>query len=537
MASKITKEVLEAYLHCKLKGHLKLAGQRGEKCDCENLLIEQRAEVRRAAIEKILARHAEEEITRNAPLTISALKEGAPYLLDATLEDDQFLLCFDGLKKVDGPSKLGDFHYVPMIFHEGEKVRKEQRLFLEVCGLLLSRLQGQMPAFGIVWHGRECKATKVRLNADLRKTERLLRDLKDMHGTENPPKLMLNDHCQMCEFRQSCHAQAVQEDNISLLRGLGEKEIKRYARKGIFTVTQLSHTFRPRRKRRKTARPPTIRYHALQALSIREKKTYVIGTPSISVKPLRLYLDIEGLPDDDFYYLIGLLVCDGKSTTYKSFWADSKHDEAAVWTAFCETISAFGDFTLFHFGRYDSNFLSKMERRYGISEILKNTLRSNSLNVLSLLYNHFYLPIYSNSLKSVAAHFGFNWTTTGASGIQSIAWRHLWEKTKDSKVKNQLVAYNHDDCAALQMTSTAFIAIADAGHSQSSSLGDVIDADNLKRKHPYGFGRNEFCFPELDRLNKCAYFDYQRQRVYAHTPSGKRKRSKGMSQAAIRQNK
>jgi len=46
---------------------------------------------------------------------------------------------------VEGPSKLGSFHYIPLLFSDGEKVRKEQRLVLEICGLLLSRFQGQMP--------------------------------------------------------------------------------------------------------------------------------------------------------------------------------------------------------------------------------------------------------------------------------------------------------------------------------------------------------------------------------------------------------
>ena len=33
MATKITSEVLESYLHCKFKGHLKLAGQEDTKCE------------------------------------------------------------------------------------------------------------------------------------------------------------------------------------------------------------------------------------------------------------------------------------------------------------------------------------------------------------------------------------------------------------------------------------------------------------------------------------------------------------------------
>src|ERR1017187_7907441 len=180
MATKITRDILESYLNCKFKGHLKLTGQQGSKCDYENLLTERRAEVRVAAIDKILARCSGEEIPRNIPLTTSALKQGASFILDATLEDDLFSLAFDGVKKVEGPSKLGDFHYIPMLFHEGEKVRDEERILLELHGLLLSRLQGQMPVNGIIWHGKECRATRVRLNADLRKTERLLRDLKEL---------------------------------------------------------------------------------------------------------------------------------------------------------------------------------------------------------------------------------------------------------------------------------------------------------------------------------------------------------------------
>ena len=142
-----------------------------------------------------------------------------------------------------------------------------------------------MPSSGIIWHGKECRTTRVRLNADLRKTERLLREVKEMVGAESPPRLILNDHCQVCEFRQRCHDQAVQEDNISLLRGMGEKEIKSYARKGIFTVTQLAHTFRPRRRGKRAAPKVNHRYHALQALAVRDKRIYVFGTPQLPDSP------------------------------------------------------------------------------------------------------------------------------------------------------------------------------------------------------------------------------------------------------------
>ena len=54
MATKITREILESYLNCKTKAHLKLAGQQGTKSDYEGLLEATRQEVRQKAISTIL---------------------------------------------------------------------------------------------------------------------------------------------------------------------------------------------------------------------------------------------------------------------------------------------------------------------------------------------------------------------------------------------------------------------------------------------------------------------------------------------------
>src|SRR5262249_50908411 len=81
--------------------------------------------------------------------------------------------------------------------------------------------------------------------------------------------------------RQRCQTQAVQEDSISLLRVMAEREVRRYARKGIFTLTQLSYTFRLRKKNRRAKQRGSPHYPALKALAIRDKKTYILGTPEV----------------------------------------------------------------------------------------------------------------------------------------------------------------------------------------------------------------------------------------------------------------
>ncbi len=88
MATKLTREIVESYLNCKYKGPLQLAGQQGTRSDYELLLAESRDELRCRAIDKILAGCQGEEVARDVVLTTSALKQGAAFILNATLEDE-----------------------------------------------------------------------------------------------------------------------------------------------------------------------------------------------------------------------------------------------------------------------------------------------------------------------------------------------------------------------------------------------------------------------------------------------------------------
>jgi predicted RecB family nuclease len=137
MTAKITREVLESFLKCRYKGHLKLAGQQGEKADYEILMAEARGRVRLAATERLLARHPEGEVLRSVAATPDVLRQGVPLILDAVVEDTDFCVRFDALQRAAGPSSLGDFHYVPVLFHEAEKAGKEHRALLELLGLIL----------------------------------------------------------------------------------------------------------------------------------------------------------------------------------------------------------------------------------------------------------------------------------------------------------------------------------------------------------------------------------------------------------------
>ena len=52
------------------------------------------------------------------------------------------------------------------------------------------------------------------------------------------------------------------------------------------------------------------------------------------------------------------------------------------------------------------------------------------VNILSVIYAHFYFCTYSNSLKDIGRLLGVKWTDD-ASAIQSIVWRIRWQRSQD----------------------------------------------------------------------------------------------------------
>jgi hypothetical protein len=47
-------------------------------------------------------------------------------------------------------------------------------------------------------------------------------------------------------------------------------------------------------------------HHALKALAIREQKIHIVGSPELKIEGTPVYLDVEGLPDRDFCFVISL---------------------------------------------------------------------------------------------------------------------------------------------------------------------------------------------------------------------------------------
>ena len=380
-----------------------------------------------------------------------------------------------------------------------------------------------MPTHGQIIYGQEFNAARVILSPLIAKTEQILRNIEALGGQKEPP-LFLCPHCEVCEFRAPCHAKAVEADNLSLLQGMRRGHIEAQNKRGIFTVHQFSYTFRPRRPPKRAKHPAKPRHFALQAQALRENRVFIHGTPDLPRTEPSVYFDIEGVPGGGFHYLIGMLIVSGDTERYQCFWADDRSQQLDMFTQFAQAVAALPGVSLFHYGSYDAKAIRAL--RCGMGSIQRSVIDQvlgACCNVLSVIHPHCYFPLCSNRLREVARFLGYEFTGPIHSSVNSIVFRESWEETGDPALKEALITYNRQDCEALR-TLCAFlrqsVGLAAARDRVPGREAEVIPTDALRRpgegNRPV-FQKPEFVYPEFELVNKCAYFDYQRDRVFART--------------------
>src|SRR4051794_25056792 len=233
---KITQDMLQSYVDCRYKAFLKLRGHNGAMAHNGNPLLQ---ELSTAACESRSAFPPSENRADKVELSSKFLREGIDSAINCSYETSEISLHFDGVQRVSGASNLGNFHYLPVLLHDRGPVHERQRLLLDVYAFVLAQLQEKRPEKGIILRARG-KTSMFPLSRDLKQGKRIFNALAEMQRGALHPSLILNTHCQICEFRNRCHAQALEEDNISLLRGISETDVTRLNKKGIFTLNQLS---------------------------------------------------------------------------------------------------------------------------------------------------------------------------------------------------------------------------------------------------------------------------------------------------------
>jgi predicted RecB family nuclease len=514
----VTDNLFDAFLHCETKSHLKGSGMAGDP-EAWAVWDHHCVEVyKQQCYRRLRAEYGEDACLLGGELPHDLPQSRCRVLLGCRVQTPTLQAHIPLVERGTAGGQTPPAAYIPVRVIPREKLTPQDKLVLAFDALVLAAATDHVPPFGKLIYGAAYTVTRVKLEAWIPVAQGIVDRIMAQQASHTPPPLVLNKHCVACEFQAHCRQVAVEKDNLSLLAGMTAKEMRKQHHKGIFSVTQLSYTFRARRKPKRLAATPDKYSHALRALALRERKIYVAGQPALSLQGHPVYLDVEGVPDRDFYYLIGVRFTRGNADVHVAFWANDVSEERAMWEAFLHTLTHIDTPQLLHYGRYETAFLQRMRERYGIGgeqHVFLDQLLRASVNVLSVLYAQIYFPTYSNSLKEIAQYVGFHWSEANASGLHALRWRWEWERSHDASLKQKLITYNAEDCAALERVTQAVARLCrgqdDPVYAQENA---IVHTDTMKRESPYHFGRNEFLLPEFADINKAAYWDYQREKIY-----------------------
>jgi len=552
---KITPDVFETFLKCPTKSWLRAAGEPATGNTYAEWVKAQTASYRATETQRLVAVSPPGEIAISptaGDLKTAKWRLASSVSLQAQMESSALETELHAIERVPSEGRGRPAQFIPIRFIFRNKLTKDDKLLLAFDAFVLAESLGREIAVGKIIHGdRGCAresaansgtgaegqdagptsaalsraqplATKVKTSALAGEVRKRIEKLATLLADQSPPDLALNRHCVECEFQARCRKIAVEKDDLSLLARMSEKERKKLRSKGIFTVTQLSYTFRPRRRPKRMRDKREKYHHSLKALAIREKTIHIAGSPELKIDGTPVYLDVEGLPDRDFYYLIGVRIGNGESAVQHSLWADTVEDEGKIWREFLAILETVEKPVLIHYGSFETDFLERLRKRYlgpiaETSETRETMSMRSAVNILLVVFGQFYFPSYSNSLKEVAAGLGFTWSDPTLVGPNSVARRSAWERSRDAAAKNSLLEYNAQDCQAVEIVTQALLRLR-APHPWNNlgrTLANVVNVDSLKNPDRH-FKQFASPFEELEWINRAAWWDYQRDRIYVN---------------------
>jgi predicted RecB family nuclease len=528
-SNSITAAVFSAFIKCPTKAHLLAIGEPAPGAYFADI------ETHISAMYKAMAkRHQIVETEIAAPLDFGHLWRGPDFATITHYVDCETAVYDSTLpqhkpggrrSQVSSPSRP----FIPVLFLPWNKPTLSDNLLLCFGALAMSRITGILPDTGTLICGDDYRHRTVKVEKHIAQTRQIIDAIGKSWQDRIPPPLVLNRHCAVCDFQQRCRDLAIERDDLSLLTAMTGKERAKCNAKGVVTITQLSYGYRPRRRKRtkpaaegsakSSARavPVVKNDHKLKALAIKKNQIHVVGTPSLKFAGVPIFLDVEGMPDRDFYYLVGLRFESGGEQVERSFWADRSEDERVIWGNLLQTFKAIGNAQIVSYGAYETRYLRQMKERY-IQEPndveFVDRLIEASVNLVGCIYGKIYFPTFSNSLKEVGRYLGFEWAWPQASGAATPLLRRVWEISADNELKCKLIDYNMDDCRAAAIVADAITHIC--GDDGTSGL-NTVNVSSLEVPFQRTYGRLECVLPEFEKINKAAYWDYQRSKVYVRT--------------------
>jgi uncharacterized protein len=281
-------------------------------------------------------------------------------------------------------------------------------------------------------------------------------------GGPEPGTLRPHSVCVECPFYHHCWPLAVEQDRIEVLRDVTGNIATILHGLGIHTMERLA-----------AAQPSDIRMKGIagsaeaivaEARAHRDDRAVWLAPPQLPPWPV-VWFDLEGDPDGEdverSIYLWGLAVDHGGTTPVAEAITADFGDQGGrrAWERFVarasEILDRHPDARWVHYSPYEKTWVRSYATTFGAPPGFLARMEEALFDLLHRgVRRSVRLPVYSYSVKKVAAFAGFSWRNPASGSVWSIVQYQKARASQDPAERARLVreieVYNADDLLAMR---------------------------------------------------------------------------------------
>ncbi len=410
------------------------------------------------------------QIEAAAVETRSAMEAGAPLIYQATLLERPWMGYADFIERVEGPSALGDWSYIPI---DTKLARSIKPYFVvQLCSYaeLIGEVQGVLPERIDVILGDNQRHSL--LSAEFRAyyermKHRFLAVMDSGLGQTYPLPV---EHCEVCDWAEPCEAQRVADDHLSQVANLGRSQAIKFEDSGLNTVAQLAGAEADRRPRGLSEGTfEKLRSQAALQVAEREsgERALMLLEPDVADEipprgfgllpppsPGDLFFDIEGDPfyDEGLEYLWGISYEEEGELSFRSFWGLDHGEERRAFEEFVDFVFArrerFPEMHVYHYAPYERTALGRLMGRYATrEEEVDRLFRERVLvDLYRVVEQSMQISRPSYSLKEVEDFYELDREAAVKQAGDSVLMFEQWRLDRDQRLLDEIEAYNKEDC-------------------------------------------------------------------------------------------
>src|SRR5882762_4737351 len=393
--------------------------------------------------------------------TVAAMQAGVDIIYQGTFFDGRWRCHPDFLKRVDRPSKLGDYSYEVADAKLARKAKAAAVLQCCVYSEQVAAIQEVEPEHLTLILGNDTEE-ELRFKdygAYYRSVKRRFEETVLAPAVQTYPDPV--DHCRICRWIDVCELRRRQDDHLCLVAGMRRDQTRRLNLAGIKTVTELgaSPVEQPIHGINEMA---LVRLRQQARLQVEQRHSDTLpfevlpplgehlGFQSLPAPtPDDLFFDMEGDPfvgDDGLEYLFGILEytlpIEGESTVgvHHTFWGHDPDEEKAAFEEvvdfLIERLNRNPDLHVYHYAPYEPNALKYLASTYATREAeVDRLLRGRVLvDLYRVVRQTVRIGTESYSLKELESLYRGKRSTEIVDAAGSIVAYEDWLESHDQRL-------------------------------------------------------------------------------------------------------